>query len=457
MKLGATELPGLPPGPKGRKLYNFRRRTTNYTAFMNELHREHGEIVSYELPFMKCCAVFSAELIREVLVTQQPHFRPWFPGDFRDDWEHGSISLHQGEEQRRRSEFMASAFAGDSEGAYARVVARNALKLRKRCLSGQTVDIVKEAELYTWDALLEIILGPDAELPRSIGEDLLNSEKLYLMLDILPGARLLKEVPLPVIRRGRRSVRLADDAIYGSMKRARESGYAGNDIVTKYVQAMDRDGSAGGLESDRAIRDELIILLTGFIDAPTGALASGVHLTARHPEVRSRIEQEVDETLRREAVDATDFDRLVYTRAVFKEVLRLEPPAPVLLPKEAVEDRVVGGCLIPKGTLVHVGVRELHHTPGHWEQAHAFRPERWLEEPPPPRPPCPAHGYIPFGLGPHTCRGAEIAERLFVFAVACLAQQVRLEPSSSTPPKRNNTAVGVVGPWMVEVQQRRGP
>ena len=131
-----SDTPPPPPGPKGRRLHNLRQRTENYGEFADQLRREYGEIVSFELPFMKCCVVFAAELVHEVLVAQQPYFRPWFPGDVTDDWKYGSISLHQGEEHRRRAEFMTSVFAGDSEGAYAEVIAEQATVLRERLSDG---------------------------------------------------------------------------------------------------------------------------------------------------------------------------------------------------------------------------------------------------------------------------------------------------------------------------------
>ena len=59
--------------------------------------------------------------------------------------------------------------------------------------------------------------------------------------------------------------------------------------------------------------------------------------------------------------------------------LRLEPPAYVMRAKEALEDRVVGGYRIPKGTLMLVGMRVLHRRSDCWEHAGEFRPERWLE------------------------------------------------------------------------------
>ncbi|MDE0658562.1 MAG: cytochrome P450 [Gammaproteobacteria bacterium] len=452
MKASAGATAPMPPGPKGGRLGNLRERTQNYTEFADRLRREYGEIVSYELPFMKCCIVFDLDLVREVLVTQQPFYRPWFPGDVTDDWKYGSISLHQGEEHRRRAEFMASVFAEDASGAYAEVVAEKALLLRDRLLSRKDVDLVKEFERFAWDAVVGIVLGRDVELPRQLGEDTLSLQKMYLMLDIMPGPKLFKSLPLPTLRRGRKSLKLVDDAIYAAMQRARDSGYSGSDVVGKYVRARDLDGTAGGLDNDQAIRDELIILLTGFIDAPTSALAFGVHYLARNPDVRLKLEQEADTVLNGGSIDPADFDRLPYTGAVLDEVLRIDPPTPVMLPKEATEDRVLGGYLIPKGTLVHVAMRALHHTSEYWERASDFSPERWLENP---RPPCPADAYIPFGLGPHFCQGMDVARRLFVFAMAALAKRLRLEPRSADPPNRNDTAVGVVGPWTADVHERQ--
>ncbi|MYL07618.1 MAG: cytochrome P450 [Gemmatimonadales bacterium] len=467
MKKPAGGAAPSPPGPKGQRLRNLRERTSDFSGFANRLRHEYGDVVSFELPFMKCCIVFDTELIREVLVTQQSYFRPWFPGDLTDDFKYGSITLRPGEEHRRRSEFMASAFAGDSEGTYAAIIAEKALLLRDRLLSLKSseqgseqgadggadggADLVKEFERFAWDAVVGIVLGPDVQLPRRLGEEVLDLQKMYLMLDIAPGPRLLKSLPLPTLRRGRKSVGLVDDAIYTAMRKARDSGYARNDIVAKYVQARDVDGAAGGLDTDRAIRDELIILLTAFIDAPTSALTFGVHYLAANPDVRRKVEREADTVLNGGNIDEAAFDRLPYTGAVLDEVLRIDPPTAVMLPKEATEDRVLGGYRIPEGTLVHVAMRALHHAPGHWDRASDFRPERWLENPPPP---CPAHAYIPFGLGPHFCQGMDIAKRIVVFALAALAGRLRLEPRSTEPPNRNDTAVGVAGPWTADVRER---
>lgn len=443
--------PQPPPGPKGRRLHNFRQRMTNYTEFLDGLRREHGEIVSFELPFMNCCVVFDAELIREVLVTQQAWFRPWWPGDFTDERKYGGIALKQGEEQRRRGEFMAAAFAADAEGVYAEIVARRAARMRDRLLSRQTVNLVEEFDRFAWDAIVEIVLGQGVELPLQLCEDTLSLAQSYMLLSILPGGKLLKSMPLPALRNGRKSRDLVDETLYAAMQRAREDGYSGTDMITKYVRAMDLEDPAAVLDCDEAIGDELIALLVTQIDGPTSTLAFGVHYLARNPDIRARVEREVDTVLNGRHIEGADFDRLPYTNALLKEVLRIDPPTEVCVPKEATEDRMLGGHLVRKGTLVHVAMRALHHEPRYWDGASDFRPERWLENG---RPTCPAHAYIPFGLGPHSCQGMEVGRRLFVFGIAALTQSMRLAPRSADPPKRNDIAVGVVGPWMADVHER---
>jgi cytochrome P450 len=442
----------LPPGPKGRRLRNFWRRTTDYPGFMRRLNGEYGDIVYYELPFMKCCAVFDADLIREVLVAQQSSFPPWFPGGLNQFLEYGALPLCQDEEQRRRSEFMKAAFSEERMKAYAQIVIEKARELRDRCRSGETVDIVREMERFTWDALVAIIVGRDVEIPRRIGEHLLDFMKLHLVQDMLPLGQQLKRLPLPAFRRGYESNRTLDEAMYRAMYRAREPSHSGEDVISHYVRAGDRERV---LPNDRAIRDEMFVLLNAFIDAPAAALVFGVQLIAGDSAVRQRVEREVDEVLDGRQVEPDDFDRLPYLRAVLQETLRLEPPTHVLLPKEASDDRIVGGYRIPKGTLMHVGMHVLHRRPEHWERAGEFRPERWLEEPSPGPPRVPEHAYIPFGEGPHTCRGTDVATRLFVFGLATLSQELRLEPASSAPPKRNSMAVGVSGAWRVNVRERR--
>ena len=444
----------VPPGPRGQRLRNLRKRGSNYADFMAKLHEDYGEIVSFELPLMKCCAVFDAELIREVLVTRVFTFAPWYPGGSENEViRHGFLAvIADAEEHAVRRSFMTRALGPDHADAHAQVIVDKALELRNRCHPGQVINIDKEMERFVWDSVVGIILGRGVTIPRQLGKDFLEFPKLGILLNILPMGALLKKLS-PALRRGVRAANSLADYIDEAI---RQAGDAPDGVVSRLVRSSQGNAEAP-YRNARALRDEIIALMCVYIDAPTAAMTFGVHHVAGNPAVRKRLESEVAEVAGDRRLEASDFDRLTYARAVFDEVLRLEPPAYVMLPKIAVDDCELGGYRVPKGTLMHVATRVLHHKAKHWDRAAEFRPERWLEGPSPGTGKCPAHAYIPFGDGPHSCQGSGIARQMFVLGIATIVQRLRLEPVSNEPPKREDIGVGIADDYAVTVRARRGP
>ena len=439
--------PARPPGPRGRRLRNYFERLTGFPEFMERLHREHGDIVFFRLPSLRCCAIFNADLVREVLVTRAESFPPWAPGGREPNplMEHGCLPVHDGEEHRRRAELMATAFTKDRLPGYAEVIGRHALRLRERLAPGRSLDLRPEVERYVWDALAEAVLGRDAD--RDQGLRIGRLLKAAILLDLLPFGQ-------PIKKMGRAPDTAAlDAAIYSAIERAGDPAHEGRDLVSHLVRAARRGLCEWSYPNPRALRDEIIAFLCAFTDAPTAALCFALHHVARVPAIRDRVEREVSDVLGDRTAKPGDLQRLEYVQAVFKETLRLEPPPYVMRARQAEEDCVLGGYPLPKGTLVYVGMRVLHHRADGWARAGEFRPERWLERSQRDGPVCPEHAYIPFGSGPHTCAGADLAAMLFVLALATLTQRLRVEPATSRPPKRENIGVGVLG-FRVTVRER---
>ena len=225
-------------------------------------------------------------------------------------------------------------------------------------------------------------------------------------------------------------------------------------MISHFVRAHELGIVDWSFPDDSEIRDEAYTLMFGAVDAPTSTLTHAVNLLAHNPGVLQRLEQEVDAVLAGRPVATADLDSLPYTHAVFRETLRLEPPAFVFIPRETMEDRVVGGYLVPKGTLLSVCVRVMHRRQDYWEEADEFRPERWLEDAERGGSLCPAHSYLPFSTEPRICQGGDFAEALFVSGLASLVQKFRLEPESGKPPTKTNIGVGLMGTFPVRVRGR---
>ena len=78
----------------------------------------------------------------------------------------------------------------------------------------------------------------------------------------------------------------------------------------------------------------------------------------------------------------------------------------------------LGPYFLPKGTGVHMNLWAMQHDERYWQDAEAFKPERWLGD---------KNGgdrsnglaYMPFGVGPRMCIGIKLARELPVFVLRC--------------------------------------
>lgn len=119
-------------------------------------------------------------------------------------------------------------------------------------------------------------------------------------------------------------------------------------------------------------------------------------------------------------MEESDIPKLPYFKAVLKEVFRLHPPGPLLLPRKAEYDVQVGQYTVPKGTQILVNVWAMGRDPNIWPDPEAFEPERFLDN---------KIDYkgqdfelIPFGSGRRMCPGLSFANRMLPMMVATFVQ-----------------------------------
>ncbi len=116
--------------------------------------------------------------------------------------------------------------------------------------------------------------------------------------------------------------------------------------------------------------------------------------------------------------------RLTFTRAVFREVLRLYPPI-TFIPRVAAEATTIAGRKVKRGAMIMVAPWTIHRNPTVWRDADRFDPDRFM----PGRDTETRPGsYIPFGLGPRICVGAAFAMIESALILARLARRYDLSP-----------------------------
>ncbi|CDP21568.1 unnamed protein product [Coffea canephora] len=128
----------------------------------------------------------------------------------------------------------------------------------------------------------------------------------------------------------------------------------------------------------------------------------------RHPIVLKKLQTEIRGVVgRKEEISEADLEKMHYLKAVTKETLRLHPPIPLLVPREAREDVKIMGYDIAAGTMVIINAWAIGRDPAYWDEPENFKPERFLDS----SVDFKGHDFqlIPFGAGRRGCPGIAFA------------------------------------------------
>lgn len=107
------------------------------------------------------------------------------------------------------------------------------------------------------------------------------------------------------------------------------------------------------------------------------------------------------------AADPLDPSTVEELEAALKESQRLLPAVPISLPRRVTTTvQIAGSPPVPKGALLFLSPLLEHRNPAVYPEPQMFRPQRWRAGEPAPKP----YEFIPFGLGPRRCLGAEFAD-----------------------------------------------
>ena len=120
--------------------------------------------------------------------------------------------------------------------------------------------------------------------------------------------------------------------------------------------------------------------------------------------------------------------KLKFTRAVLDEAMRLYPPA-FLIARAALGADTIAGESIQTRDVIMIAPWLLHRHEKLWENPNAFMPQRFL----PPSPQPDRFAYLPFGVGPRVCIGAQFALTEATLALAKILANYRVEITSKQP------------------------
>lgn len=136
-----------------------------------------------------------------------------------------------------------------------------------------------------------------------------------------------------------------------------------------------------------------------------------------NPDVQKKGQAEIDAVIGNDRLPTVaDRPRLPYVNAIVSEVLRWNSVAPLGVPHTAMEDGIINGYLIPKGSIIVANLWNMLHDPETYPDPFKFDPERHIATPEKPAQQNPRT--ICFGYGRRICPGMHLAESSLFSGIA---------------------------------------
>ncbi|CAN1233752.1 Cytochrome P450 CYP82J17 [Linum perenne] len=184
-----------------------------------------------------------------------------------------------------------------------------------------------------------------------------------------------------------------------------------------------KDDVAYGHKRETIVKATAMSLIVAGSDTTSITLSWILSNLLNHKQVLKLAQQEIDDKVGTDRwVDDSDIENLAYLGAVIKETLRMYPPGPLSVPREASEDITIKGYHVPKGTRFFANFWKLHRDPKVWSNPDEYKPERFLTD----NASLEIFGqqfeYLPFGSGRRGCPGINFGMQVTKLTLARLLQ-----------------------------------
>ena len=425
MATATTEPVRLPPGPRIPKIVpTIVILTAMQHRVVPVLGRRYGGTFTSNLPYFgKTVFLSDPTLVKDIWSTSDdllerpinllgPVFGP------------GSTFSLTGKEHLKRRKLVLPAFHGKGVKSYEHIIEEEVMNETANWPEGREFKTLETMGRLTLNSILRAMFGgEEGDVLDELRNIMPAMVELGSFLHLLPS---IVERDFGRWSPGGRKSRLRsrfDTAIDSLIADARADPALEerSDVLAVLLKARYENGEP---ISDRHIADELLTLVAAGHETTAAQLAWAVERLRRHPELMSRLADEVDAG-GSELRQATIFEAQ-RTRPNIEGSIRCA--------KERIR---LGDWVIPAGTMVLIDFQLAHETEENFPDATSFNPDRFLGASPKP------FRWIPYGGGVNRCLGAGFAAMEMDVALRTLLREFRFAPTDAPAERRQNRGVAI--------------
>ncbi len=412
----------LPPGPGVNLLRSVlqQKRWVDPIAHFGRLAANYGDIAHYRIGRRHIVFVNHPEYLRQVFVVQHANFVKERTQQRAKLLLGEGMITASGVRHKQQRQAAAPAFHRQKISMHAETIVRRAAGLRDEWSAGELHDIHREMMTLQLGIIAATVFRTElGDEVHALNDAMANIMEVYNAIVLLPGIRLLLQIPFTPLRKfvhARAKLHRAMERLIAEHRRLGADASA-TDLLTMLMQAQKTQGW-----SDEYLRDQVMTLTLAGYETTAIALTWTWYLLSQNPEAERKMTEEIDSELQGRLPGYEDLSRLRYTEMVLAEAMRLYPPA-WAMGRMALHEFELGEYRLPEGTTVLASQYILHRDARFFPDPLRFDPERHTPEAKAAR----VRGaYCPFGMGPRQCIGEAFAWMSGVLVLATLAQRWRL-------------------------------
>ncbi len=414
----------FPPGPKssypGSGFLRFRK---DPMGFLERMAREFGDIVHWKMGGQNVFLINDANLIRDVLITQDKKFDKQLEAS-RSLLGLG-LTVSSGELHRRQRQSIQPRFHRDRIAKFAEVMVQCAARAQNRWEENATLDIKREMERIALRVVGETLFGVNLEshaeaVSRAMATAIGSPSNM-----MVPMLKWIEKLPLKGVRAAKAGRAVMHAVVDQVIRERRPSAGQTDDLLSSLLVADDQINGA----SDRQLHDEVMNLLIAGYETTANAMSWAWYLISQHPKVEDCLHRELDRVVGHRSPTMADFEALRLTQNVIRESLRLYPPLWIIW-RRTLEDYPLNGYVAPAGSLVLMCQHVTHRDKRYFPEPLRFNPDRWTEEF---KEHMPKFAYFPFGGGSRQCIGDRFGFLEAVLVVATIARKWKLTLATGHP------------------------
>ncbi|KAL0964375.1 hypothetical protein UPYG_G00322970 [Umbra pygmaea] len=292
---------------------------------------------------------------------------------------------------------------------------------------------------------------PEFEAMLQYSQGIVDTVAKDSLVDIFPWLQIFPNADLRLLRQ---CVSVRDKLLqkkYDEHK-ADYSDHVQRDLLDALLRAKrsaENNNTAEITTETVALSDDHVLMTVGDVfgagvETTTTVLKWAIAYLIHHPQVQKRIQEELDSVVGGDRPpQLSDRGSLPYLEATIREVLRIRPVAPLLIPHVAQTDTSIGEFTVRKGARIVINLWSLHHDETEWKNPDLFDPSRFLDKEGTGL--CiPSPSYLPFGAGVRVCLGEMLAKMEIFLFLSWILQRYTLTMSRGQPLPSLEGKFGVV-------------